>query len=172
MEPFYFFNSSNYNLTEILNGKKILIISSHKKTIESQLDKLDLIWGENNFFQNNEFFVYRPPCQFAGNCDGAPWSEHFTKMCDDLRGVKNEFDFDLALVSCGGFGLITTHFIHKTLKKTALHIGGPLQLFFGVMGNRWEGNETIKKYRNENWIYPLDVDKPKYPSIVEGGCYW
>lgn len=167
LEPYYFFEHEEYILPEIFKGKKILIISSHKSSIEEQIPKLSKIWGERNFFKKSEFVVYRPPCQFAGSGDGNSWLGHYQKMCEDL----SRLDFDLALVSCGGFGLITSDFIYK-IGKTAVHVGGPLQLFFGIKGSRWKNNETIKKYQNEYWISPLDVDKPKFPGIVEGGCYW
>ena len=64
------------------------------------------------------------------------------------------------------------NFIYSELDKSALYIGGALQLFFGVLGKRWVNNQTINKIKNDYWCYPEDSDKCGRPELVEGGCYW
>lgn len=55
-------------------------------------------------------------------------------MCDDIK----KLDFDVALLSCGGYGNHLSYFIYKEMNKSALYIGGGLQIWFGIMGKRWE----------------------------------
>ena len=80
------------------------------------------------------------------------------------------FDFDISLVSCGGFGMITCDYINEELN--ASHIGGALQLFFGIIGNCWLTNETITKSINDNWTNVIDKDKPINTQLCESSCYW
>ena len=46
-------------------------------------------------------------------------------------------DFDIALLGCGCYGHPLCDFIRNELNKSAIYIGGGLQLLFGVMGGRW-----------------------------------
>ena len=61
------------------------------------------------------------------------------------------------------------------MKKSAIYVGGGLQLLFGVIGKRWLSNQTILKIINENqtkFIRPSDDEIVKNIGMVEGGCYW
>ena len=92
-------------------------------------------------------------------------------MCKDIA----KLDFDIALLSCGGYGLPLCRFIYKTLGKTSIYMGGSLQLLFGVYGERWMNHPIISKCVEEypeHWIRPCDEEKPKNYKKVEGGCYW
>ena len=40
-------------------------------------------------------------------------------------------NFDIALIGCGAYGFPLAAFV-KGIGKKAVHIGGPLQLFFGI----------------------------------------
>ena len=68
--------------------------------------------------------------------------------------------------------MITSNYIFKELNSSVMYIGGALQLFFGILGNRWENNEYVKKNKNDYWIKPLECDKPKRTELCENGCYW
>ena len=103
----------------------------------------------------------------------------FEKLCKNPElasevacGPVNEFDFDIALVSCGGFGMITSNYIFNELNKNVMYIGGGLQLYFGIKGNRWNTRSTISKLMNDKWCNVKNEDKPKYPKLCENSCYW
>ena len=97
----------------------------------------------------------------------------------------SNIDFDIAIIGCGAYGLpIAAHV--KRIGKKAIHIGGGMQLLFGILGKRWtEQYGDFLEYRpeekidinyrplfNKNWIYPLSMDKPHNSNKVENGCYW
>ena len=64
-------------------------------------------------------------------------------------------------------------YIKNKLKRKAVHIGGTLQILFGIKGKRWEvGYDYDKRFYNEYWIRPSDKYKPPAADKVEGGCYW
>ena len=98
------------------------------------------------------------------------------KMKNDISNLKEEFDFDVAFVSCGGFGMLLCNFIYSNLNKNVIYVGGALQLYFGIMGNRWRTNENILKLKNDKWINVLESDKPPLlkndSQLCENSCYW
>ena len=80
-------------------------------------------------------------------------------------------DFDVALISAGAYALPLAHHAKK-LGKIGITCGGELQLFFGVVGKRWEHMEKVTKYRNEFWVRPSEDERPANWREIEDGCYW
>jgi len=68
--------------------------------------------------------------------------------------------------------MITSNYIYEELDTSVMYIGGGLQLFFGIFGNRWHNNKCILSLRNEYWTRPIDSDKPSNIEFCENGCYW
>jgi hypothetical protein len=167
----YYLNENNYNIDKLLTNKKILIISSHKNTIQKQLKVLDNIFPKK-IFDNCNIFLYKPPQQNGGNFDGKSWFHHYNLMKNQLSRLIKFFDFDVAFVSCGGFGMPICNYIFTELNKSVIYIGGSLQLFFGIMGSRWQTNKKVTSLMNNYWCYPEDSDKPKNTKLVENSCYW
>ena len=92
-------------------------------------------------------------------------------MCQDIKNI----DFDIALLGCGGYGLPLCHYIKTELNKSAIYIGGGLQLLFGVFGQRWETSEFWKKIIEENdckFIKPSGDEICKNSNTIENNCYW
>lgn len=91
-------------------------------------------------------------------------------MQDDISHI----DFDIALIGCGAYGMPLGAFIKSQMHKKAIHMGGTLQILFGIKGKRWEENGYDYQYKlyNEYWVRPTDDLKPKNYKDVEGGCYW
>tara|TARA_B000000557_G_C20804457_1_gene457025 strand:+ start:1653 stop:1931 length:279 start_codon:yes stop_codon:yes gene_type:complete len=92
-------------------------------------------------------------------------------MCNDI----SKLEFDIALLGCGGYGLPICYFINKKMNKSAIYIGGGLQLLFGVMGKRWESKKDFQKIISENdskFIRPSNDEILKNNNRIEQGCYW
>ena len=176
LESFYFINHADYHFSKIFENKKVLIITSHKETTKKQLNKHTTIFNKPIFHESTEFYIYKPPQQNAGNHDSNSWIYHFNIMKNDLIELKKTFDFDIVLTSCGGFGMIISDFIYSELKTSVMYIGGGLQIYFGIMGNRWKTHPIISKFVNENWTSVNDEDKPSTltnnPQLCENSCYW
>lgn len=173
LEPYYFMEHPEYDYHRIFENKKVLILSSHSKTIKSQLKTLDKLFCKPIFPASTKIFVHKPPQQNGDNHDDQSWQTHFDILQKDIKRIAETFfDFDIALVSCGGFGMPAAAFIHEKLGKSVIYAGGALQLFFGVMGERWARSDNLLKHVNEHWIRPLDVDRPPNPFSCEQGCYW
>ena len=157
LEPYYFMHMPEYDFPSLFKHKKVLIITSHYETTKSQLNKM--MYSKPIFHETDtEFIVYKPPQQNGGSHDHNNWKFHFEKMKEDIQNLS----FDIALVSCGGFGMIICDYIYS-LGANVMYIGGALQLFFGINGARWN---------KPNFIKPFDADKPKHPELCENSCYW
>ena len=173
IEPYYFMNQPEYDYSRIFENKKVLILTSHSKTIKSQLKRIDQLFATPIFHPSTKLYVHKSPQQNGGNHDDQSWQAHFDILKNDIKRIKEGFfDFDIALVGCGGFGMPICAYIREKLGKSVIYVGGALQLYFGVMGGRWQQSNDILKHVNEHWVRPLDVDKPANPQSCEGGCYW
>ena len=160
LESFRFNNPWSKNLKE----KKILIISPFKDEIDAQLKVKDKIWENKDILPDADYMTYKSIQSIGGEGPHKDWYESFDIMVDDISKI----DFDIALLGCGSYGLPLANYI-KNIGKSAIYIGGGLQLYFGIKGKRWDSSSDINKCYNEYWIRP---EKTKNSNNVEGGCYW
>ena len=164
IEPFYF----DAPWSSKLKGKKVLIVSSFMESIVSQYKKRELLWGGEEL---PEFTLIPYQCVQSIGGNGGPhssWAESLQVMKDEISNL----DFDVALLSCGHYGLPLVAHIKENLNRSAIYVGGGLQLLFGIKGARWDSHEDVSKMYNENWVRPLKNETPHNHNIVEGGCYW
>ncbi len=175
MEPYW----AECPWTRALRGKKILVIHPFVKLIEKQYRE-----HRTQLFKNPdvlpEFDLQTiQAVQSIGGKGG-----EFENWFDALQYMKDEIDkrdFDIALIGCGAYGFSIAAHVKRRGKK-AVHMGGALQLLFGIKGKRWEdpnyGFGTLgKKGRylelfNNYWIRPGVDAKPVDAEKVEGACYW
>lgn len=99
----------------------------------------------------------------------------FASWFDALKFMEDQIDatdYEVALIGCGAYGMpLAAHC--KKMGKKAIHLGGALQLLFGIKGNRWETEQKIyMKFYNEHWVRPLDNERPPSALNVENACYW
>ena len=157
--------------THYLKGKKILIINPFIQSIKKQLDNNFKLMHNNIFLENQHFCFYKPFQTIAGNHIHENWFETFKIMCREIQNI----DFDIALLSCGGYGLPLCSFIKEYLNKQAIYVGGELQMWFGVLGKRWGENlfwQEIIKNCPSTFIRPSGDEICKNLNTIEGGCYW
>ena len=163
--------------TKSLRGKKVLVISPFVDTIKAQYEKRELLFPGKEILPELELKTYRSLMTVGDLRDDrfATWFEALEYMKKEILSM----DFDIALLGCGAYGFPLAAEIKKAGKQ-AVHMGGILQILFGIMGKRWDGTRNggkvnirkdIAKYYNEHWTYPLE-EKPKEASKVEYGPYW
>ena len=82
--------------------------------------------------------------------------------------------FDVALCSCGGYGNPVCSFIYSQLGKSAIYVGGVLQMYFGIYGARWlrERKDVLLLFMNEHWSRPSEAERPISSQSIENNCYW
>lgn len=164
--------------TKALKNKKVLIISPFTETIKQQYEKREFLFPTKEILPEfGELLTYKSLMTIGDMTDNrfATWFEALEYMKQEILMI----DFDIALLGCGAYGFPLAAEIKKAGKQ-AVHMGGVLQILFGIMGKRWDGTRTggeihiredIAKYYNEYWTYPLE-ERPKEASKVEYGPYW
>lgn len=179
--------SKNFELFEIckqkelwtpaLKGKRVLVVTPFAKTVEMQYPKREFLFSGTDILPEFELATYQSLMTIGDLKD-----DRFATWFDALKFMEQEIlalNFDIALLGCGAYGFPLAARIKKTGKQ-AIHMGGILQILFGIMGKRWDGtreggavqiSEDIAPFYNEYWTYPLE-EKPSEASKVEYGPYW
>jgi hypothetical protein len=154
--------------TEGLRNKTILIVHPFIDTIKEQIPKLLKIWSKVNATGAPS------SCMPIDTIDQVkfvrtqlPLTNPTKSWIDVFNGMKQEIidvgHFDVALVSCGGFGLpLLAHISTLPHKPSGIYLGGALQLFFGIHGARWYSNgdwyQQWQESYTDAWTWPLDSD--------------
>ena len=183
LDPLVAVESGKKPWTQSLCGKKLLIISPFTDSIKYQNDKgYNLISGDNRLFHPDQKYIYYKTFNtLGGNFVHSNWSETFMKMIQDISIL----DFDIALVSCGGYGLPICDFIYSKMKKSSIYVGGVLPLLFGVTCERYKEPKFLWRARkyNPGMIKPNADEQVEMKSFrelysygknneVENKCYW
>ena len=165
MEPYYY----EHPWSKGLENKKVLVIHPFSDTIESQYKKRESIFENKDILPEFELMTLKAVQTIAGQKDER-YSTWFEAL-EDMYSKAMEKDFDIALIGCGAYGFPLAAKI-KSAGKQAIHMGGALQILFGIKGNRWDNHEFIGKLYNDSWVRPSDNEKVKKSEVVEGSCYW
>jgi hypothetical protein len=160
-------SGSKFGWSEILNSKKILIISPFTKSIEMQYQQINLIFSGKNFPRFTIEYITAPMTFNGKNSNGLTWFENLDLMKEKMKDIE----FDIALIGAGAYSFPLATFAKK-IGKVGIHTGGGLQLFFGILGNRWMNSEYVLKYYNESWVFPFSFETPLDSKLVENSSYW
>lgn len=158
--------------TNALEGKKVLVVHPFADTIKQQYKKRDLIF-KNNLLPHFELKTIKAVQSVAGE------KTQFTDWFEALQFMKDEIDkvdYDICLIGCGAYGFPLAAHV-KDMGKKGFHLGGSLQLLFGIKGKRWENENYNAIYNysnlmNEHWVKPNIEEKPLNAHKVEGATYW
>lgn len=153
-----------------LEGKKVLVIHPFEASIQKQYENYDKLFPGTSILPKFELKTLKA-VQTAGDAVDprfATWFDALEWMCRECEKI----DFDIALIGCGAYGFPLAAHIKK-LGKGAIHLGGCLQILFGLKGRRWDEEEPdIVAMYNDYWHYPLRSEVPSGSADVEGGTYW
>lgn len=174
LEPYH----SKNPWSRILHNKKILVIHPFAELIKSQYNNRKQLFKNPNVLPDFELKTLQAVQSLGGSND------KFQSWFDALQWMENEMDkidYDICLIGCGAYGFpLAAH--AKRKGKKAVHLGGALQLLFGIIGKRWENTNysaiwnlpqnAYSSLFNEYWVHPSINETPLTASKVEGGCYW
>ena len=167
----------NVTWLSALAGKTVLIVHPFNASITSQLARGGkAIWGEwadRLLPPSIRFKIVVPPVSFAGGDEFKGWRAALDAL---LRRVDAAGPFDVALLACGGLGMPLGAYLRDT-GRSSIYIGGALQIWFGIVGNRWRGfqkkNSMLAKLmNNSNWVAPLPSERPPGYKTEESSAYW
>jgi len=170
LEPFW----AELPWTRALEGKKVLVVHPFAKTIASQFKNKDLLFS-NNLLPNFELSTIKAVQSIAGE------KTDFNDWFEALESMKSEIDkrdYDICLIGAGAYGFPLAAHV-KRMGKKAIHLGGSLQLLFGIMGSRWQQGNYLNEVRvtcpdffNKHWVFPSKDEIPINSQLVENSCYW
>ncbi|MHC4643889.1 MAG: hypothetical protein ACYTBJ_00205 [Planctomycetota bacterium] len=161
--------------TAALKGLRVLVVHPFADTIIDQYDNhREEIWENPNILPKFKSLVMmQAPITHGGKGPDVIDSEDWLDTLDilqDMVGDPGE-GYDVALIGCGGYGLPLAGYI-RMLGGKAIHLGGGLQLLFGIRGRRWDNDDRITPFYNDHWVRPFKQETPEGYKKVEGGCYW
>lgn len=165
VEPYYY----DIPWTSALKGKKVLIVSPFSAEVKHQYAVREKLWPTDDILPEFNLDTEDSIWYFDGHRDPrfANWFEVYDTLYENIM----KHDFDIALLGCGMFGFPLAARIKKAGKQ-AVHVGGAIQILFGIKGSRWDGMPEVNKYYNEYWIRPGELSKPDAGDMLDGGCYW
>ena len=165
LEPFYFDDP----WSEQLEDKNVLVIHPFEDSITQQYAKRESLFANPRILPKFNLLTIK-----AEQTNGGGIADKNMVFVDALKIMidkMNNIDYDIALVGCGAYGLILSNYA-KTNGKQAIHIGGGLQILFGIKGKRWDVHPEISAMFNEQWCRPLLEERTTQYEMIEGGTYW
>lgn len=159
--------------SKALAGKRVLIIHPFAETIKSQYfgPNRNHIFNDPSLLPDFKLLTFKSVVSLAGEKTDFPsWKAALDWMFSEVRKLAH--DFDVCLLGCGGYGLPLGGRIFRELKKQVIHVGGSLQLLFGINGSCWEQYPITRHLINKFWVYPSKEETPQNASRVENSCYW
>jgi hypothetical protein len=149
LEPYYHSNP----WSEVLEGKKVLVIHPFEESIKKQYSKRELLFDDKRVLPAFELKTIKAVQSLGNSSTGFnDWFEPLDSMKDKIRKT----DFDIAIIGCGAYGFPLAAYV-KSIGKKAIHLGGATQALFGITGKRWEENE-VAKFINEHWSTAFSED--------------
>jgi hypothetical protein len=168
-------NKKNYCYLPFFENKRVLLIApfghflkerAKQQIFEDVWSKTKKPWFKPSSVDSIEFpYAYELKTQ-----------KKFGDILNLYEYICQKIDpknFDIAMIAAGALAIPIASYI-KSKKKTALSLGGHLQVLFGVKGARWRDDPTwINQYFNEAWV---DMPKNYHPHnksyLTDRGAYW
>lgn len=175
LEPFW----SDFPWTAELKDKKVLVVHPFKHTILRQYEKRELLFKNKDILPSFASLDVVKAVQSHDNKrhNFSDWFEALEYMKTEI----DEYDYDICLIGAGAYGFPLAAHVKRQGKK-ALHLGGALQLLFGIRGKRWENPQYgvnagipygfYRDMMNEHWVRPNEDETPVHSKAIEGACYW
>jgi hypothetical protein len=164
LEPYYHRDP----WTEALTGRTVLVVHPFAESIERQYERRSELFDDPRVLPAFELRTVKAVQSIAGSTGGfRSWFDAYEHMCAEIADTE----FDVAIIGCGAYGFPLAAHV-KRLGRKAVHLGGAVQILFGIKGKRWDQHEVISQLYNEHWVRPLPSERPDNYRSVEDGCYW
>ena len=148
-----------------LNNKKILVITAFKTDVESQIRVLDEVWKNyDQMYFSSSIVCVEAPFYFQD------WRAGYCEILDKISRLN--FKFDIALIAAGAVSNLIGQHIRTRLGRQAIVTGGSLQLFFGIIGQRWINSGSMDNFINQAWIRPSRSKPSLGRKYLDNNCYW
>jgi len=152
-----------------LANQRVQVITSLVNTIEAQRKRLDSVWPEQPWMHclKNVQSIECPQYAHLTPPVDKDWFAALARLCETI----DNHEYDVCIIGAGAWSLpLAVH--AKKRGKVGIHMGGALQLMFGIKGNRWISGDRINHVLNPSWTYPFKEDTPPSFEGTEDAAYW
>jgi len=150
--------------TKALEGRKVLVIHPFEESIRKNYKIREKLFENTDILPEFELITLKAVQSIAD--EEVEFIDWFAAL-EFMEEKIDKINFDIALIGAGAYGFPLGAYIKKIGKK-AIHVGGMLQMLFGIRGKYYDKFG----YHNEYWTRPLEEEKPKGFQKVEAGRYW
>ena len=150
-----------------LTGKRVVVVSPFDETIRTQFEIRHKLFTNHSYPEFYLRLVKSPWITHKTVRAGHGWQWHLDRLKHEMASEP----FDVALISAGALAYPLAHHA-KILGNVGIHAGGALQLFFGILGRRWETRPGLMAFVNEHWTRPSTSETPPNALALDDGCYW
>jgi hypothetical protein len=150
-----------------LDGKKVLVVSGFSASISSQHQRIAEVFDKSIYPKFELVTIKAPLVSGLRDQSGKSWFD----LLEDMQNEIKKAEYDVALIAAGAFSYPLAAYV-KSQGKIGIHSGGGLQLFFGIMGNRWNNSPEVLEMLNDFWVRPSANERPITAEAIEDACYW
>jgi hypothetical protein len=169
-DPFHRINQESENWLTSVSNKRILIVHPMAKSIQLQRDRLNGLHRSLDFSPASvETFI--PPMTNGLKVSLKSFDDHLKYSSQALREKIRNYKTSLLILGAGSYGVPLAK-VGYSEGVTSLHIGGCLQLLFGIMGRRWAQFEEVKNQMTGQWLRALLESPPFGSFLIEKSTYW
>jgi hypothetical protein len=150
-----------------LEGQRVLIVSSVAELLCARANEetFTAVWAKTGklWFRPAQVTSLQFPWAYDRNTQ-----HQFGSSMNLLEWIIERIDpetFDIALIAGATFGVPVAAAI-KDMNRSAIALGGALQVLFGVSGKRWRDDPTwVQNYMTKAWI---DIPRAQIPDMPDG----
>jgi hypothetical protein len=151
-----------------LKDRRVLVVTPFAGSVLSQYARREQIWRDPSVLPAFDLRVVRMPLS-PGLVPPAhkDWNERYRSLVEECEAAP----YDVMLVGAGGLSLLLVQHA-KSQGKIGFHLGGHMQILFGVTGRRWDRDHALQRLQAAAWVRPSGDETPPTVTKVEQGCYW
>jgi len=163
LEPYYFENP----WSQALSGKKVTVVNNFSESIQAQYKLKELVWPDKSVLPDFDLQIVNTPYHAIRPSKYDNWIDVLSDIYEKTIATKPDF----IIVGAGAYSIPLIAGL-KECGIPGIHLGGAIQILFGIKGQRWDEHEVISKFYNDSWIRPSQEEVPEDYKQVENGCYW
>lgn len=142
---------------DALVGRRVLVVSPFTASIKQNFGHRQRFF-KNYDYPEFELKLLNTPITYAGLPPSLYPHRNWHETTADLNEQVGRIDFDVALLSCGSYALPIGNHIANVLGRKAVYVGGVLQLYFGIMGRRYENPFFTDQINVDAYINPIEKE--------------
>ncbi len=155
-----------------LAGKKVLMVSPFSEACEEAVatGRIKKIW-KNRVVPDFQLVGLPAYISTYPNRPHRSWMETFGRMCRNIDEAVNKSHFDVAIASCGCYGIPILDYVYKKFGIASVYYGNMMHLFFGIKLNDFDS--YFDAGNMDYWVEPFreNAGEPQNFGRIDGGRY-